>query len=266
MPSSAFCVYNETREKVLCSRVELFDSDSDPLKLVQVVVESLVADSDTALWFDSPYTLPMMPRLAPFDVVFLDRDCHVVHAIEMASATQVPSFSGHAESALVLPFRTFTSTQSHPGDRVVLLSAEELARKSSTLPQHKLPEFKIPEHPTRSLETAPASPMPAGPQDLPFERPPSRAPLPSNLPDLSVSLNPPIEIDTPLTPSDFLATFISDPLTGPQPACRRPFYRNKKTMLDRFMAALLRVKDYIASPPPLFQVRPSRYSRQGAST
>lgn len=264
MPSSELCVYNETRENLLCSRVELFDSDSDPLKLVQVVVESLVADSDTALWFDSLYSLPMMPRLAPFDVVFLDRDSYVVHAMEMASAAEAPSFTGHAESALVLPFRSFTSTQSHPGDRVVLLPAEELARKSAILPQHKLPAFKIPEHPTPSLETAPPSPSPAAPQDLPFERPLSRAPLPSipsPLPDLSVSLNPPIEIDTPLTPSDFLATFISDPLTGPQPACRRPFYRNRKTMLDRFMAALLRVKGYVASPPPLFQVRASRYSR-----
>jgi hypothetical protein len=78
----------------------------------------------------------------------------------------------------------------------------------------------------------------------------------------------PIEIDIPLTSADFLphipAGLMLDPLTGPQPSFRRPFYRNRKSVLDRFMDALLRVRGYIASPPPLFQVRapsPSRYSR-----
>ncbi len=134
MPIKEFCVYNETRESFLSSRVSVIDTRSDPLNLLKVLMEGPSPNEETGLWLNPLKSVPMVPRLSSYDLVYLDQDCKVVHGVALVPDAEVPSFSGQAASALLLPFRSFASSQTHPGDQVVIRAAEEMEHISAPVP------------------------------------------------------------------------------------------------------------------------------------
>jgi hypothetical protein len=66
---------------------------------------------------------------------------------------EVPHFSGHATSALLLPIHTFSKSQAHPGDQVIICAAEEIERRPARVPVVPGPVAAI-------LSPAPQSPHP----------------------------------------------------------------------------------------------------------
>jgi hypothetical protein len=126
MQSMEFCAYNKTRANVLSSKVTVINAVSDPLRVLKVLVEGLALHEDTALWLTPLKTLPTVPRISPYSLVFLDRDCQVVKAMELAPSAQVPRCDVQAESVLVLPIHTLNASQTTAGDSVVICLAEEL--------------------------------------------------------------------------------------------------------------------------------------------
>jgi hypothetical protein len=134
MQTKEFCVYNETRENYLSPKVTVIDTRSDPLKAVKVLIEGLGPDAEAGLWLNPLKSVPAVPRLAPYDLVYLDQDCRVMHAMALVPDDEVPRFDGHAASALLLPIHSFSSSRSHPGDQVIICDADEMKRRPGRLP------------------------------------------------------------------------------------------------------------------------------------
>jgi hypothetical protein len=137
MQSKEFCVYNETRENVLSSRVTVIDTKMDPLKMVKALIEGPGAglgpgegaNHGAGLWLNPLKTVPAVSTLSPYDLVYLDQDCRVVHSVAVIPDNEVPQFTGKASSALLLPLHTFTASQTHPGDQFVICAFEEIQRR-----------------------------------------------------------------------------------------------------------------------------------------
>jgi hypothetical protein len=77
--------------------------------------------------------------MSPYDLVYLDQDCRVVQSVAMIPDDEVPHFSGHAASALLLPIHTFSKSQAHPGDQVIICPAEEIERRPARVPIAAIP-------------------------------------------------------------------------------------------------------------------------------
>jgi len=126
MSAREFCVYDETRETLLTPRVTVIDTRSDPLRTVKVLIEGLAPNANAGLWLNPLKSVPAVPRLSSYDLVYLDREGSVVHGVELAPDDEVPRIEGATISALLLPLHTFSASHLQPGDRVVLRPAGEV--------------------------------------------------------------------------------------------------------------------------------------------
>ena len=125
MDTKEFCVYNKTRENFLSSGVTVIDSVSDPLQVLKVLIEGLADNAETGMWLTPLRRVPIVPRISPFDLVYLDQDRRVLHGVEVLPSACFSPFDGPADSALLLPIHTLSSSQTHPGDQFVIYEAEE---------------------------------------------------------------------------------------------------------------------------------------------
>lgn len=131
MPTTEYCLYNETRSSCLTTRVTVIDAQSEPLKAVKALIEGLEPATDSsatpALWLNPLKSVPSVPRLSPYDLVYLDHQGRVVKNIELVPDDEAPRFDGRAASALVLPIHSFNASGSATGDRVLLRPALQTA-------------------------------------------------------------------------------------------------------------------------------------------
>jgi hypothetical protein len=125
MDTKEFCVYNKTRENFLSAGVTVIDSVSDPLQVLKVLIEGLADNAETGMWLTPLRRVPIVPRISPFDLVYLDQDRRVLHGVEVLPSAYLSPFDGPADSALLLPIHTLSSSQTHPGDQFVIYEAEE---------------------------------------------------------------------------------------------------------------------------------------------
>ena len=145
-----YCVYNETRENLLSFRVAVVDTRSEPLRAVKVLIEGLAPNAATGLWLNPLRSIPAVPRLSPYDLVYLDRDGYIVHGVELVPDDEAPPrIDSAAASALLLPIHTFAASRAVPGDRFVLRRADEM--------------FAVADLPSAALATSapPATPDPS---------------------------------------------------------------------------------------------------------
>ena len=74
MDTKVFCVYNLARGVFLSSKVTAADGVNDPLKILKVLVSGLGLDKESGLWICPLSAMPSVPRLFPFDLIYLDGD------------------------------------------------------------------------------------------------------------------------------------------------------------------------------------------------
>ncbi len=133
MPTTEYCLYNETRSSFLTTRVTVINAQSEPLKAVKALIEGLEPGADSgatpALWLNPLKSVPSVPRLSPYDLVYLDHQGRVVQNIELVPDDEAPRFDGRAASALVLPIHSFNASGSSAGDRVLLRPAPKSAQE-----------------------------------------------------------------------------------------------------------------------------------------
>ncbi|MGB6191521.1 MAG: PilZ domain-containing protein [Terracidiphilus sp.] len=126
MGTQQYSVKNNRRNSAVCARVRVIDATLEPLTILRVLVEGLAANEQTGLWLTNMSTgIPMVPRISPFDLLYLDKTHRVLQSVELIPSRNFPVFRKPAVSALVLPFRSTASSRTRPGDLLVLIEVEE---------------------------------------------------------------------------------------------------------------------------------------------
>ncbi len=140
MDTKRYSILNETKESSLSEGVAVIDSSREPLTVLRVLIEGLAGKrEDAGIWLTHVTGIPMVPRISPFDLVYLDRQERVVEGVELLPSAEIPPFREPAASALVLPFQTISSSQTRPGDQLKIressnVEEEILAISASVMP------------------------------------------------------------------------------------------------------------------------------------
>ena len=126
MESPKYCVYNQTRESFLSLGVIVADITAEKLR---AMIERLTVKSDSGLWMMPYRGIPSARGLSPIDLLYLDKDYRVLQEVESFPTSSVEPLRDEAASALVLPAHTIYSSQTQPGDQLLICVAEEMERR-----------------------------------------------------------------------------------------------------------------------------------------
>ncbi|KAA6459150.1 hypothetical protein DYQ86_17985 [Acidobacteria bacterium AB60] len=131
MEKQRYCVYNQTSECFLSLGVTL--GTNTLLRLKGVLTKGL-GRGDEGCWITRPAGLNTMSVLSLRDLVYLDEDHRVIDVIESFRRLCVAPERKGAVSLLALPPRAIYSSQTQPGNQLVICRAEEMEfRLRSTL-------------------------------------------------------------------------------------------------------------------------------------
>ncbi len=130
MEVQKYCVYNQTRESFLSLGVTVADATTED---IQDLVDRVSVKPDSGVWI-VPYrgTLPIH-SLTPVDLVYLDSNYRVIQEIESFLTYSAEALRDEAASVLVLPAHTIYSSQTQPGDQMVICVADEMERRLERL-------------------------------------------------------------------------------------------------------------------------------------
>lgn len=130
MEVQKYCVYNQTRESFLSLGVTIANTATDR---AGELIDRVSVKPDSGLWM-VPYrgVLPA-PGHSPVDLVYLDNEYRVIQEIESFLTSAAEPLRDEAASALVLPAHTIYSSQTQPGDQMVICVADEMERRLERL-------------------------------------------------------------------------------------------------------------------------------------
>jgi len=131
------CAYNQTRECFLGLQVIKGDFTVPSLN---EWMDTLTPNSGSGIWM-VPFRGVLATQVhAPLDLIYLDKDCRVIDAVEFFPTFRVSPSSPPAASVLALPSHSIFTSQTQAGDRLMVCSAEEMewlldqAEPSETVP------------------------------------------------------------------------------------------------------------------------------------
>jgi hypothetical protein len=121
--SGQCCVYNHTGERFLSVDVEAADFTQSGL---ETRLQTLSPAAGKALWL-VPFrgVSPTSVRM-PLDLIYLDRDCVVIEAVESFPIFRVSTSSRPAASVLVVPAKSIATTGTRAGDQLIFRSPAEM--------------------------------------------------------------------------------------------------------------------------------------------
>lgn len=123
MTSYTHRITNSTSGKLLSEGVPAVNGTFEHLTVLRVLIEGLADNNERGLWLTEVQGLPSVPRISPFDLIYLDKEQRVVEVVELLPAGDQPLFREPAVSALVLPFQTISATETRVGDQLAIISA-----------------------------------------------------------------------------------------------------------------------------------------------
>jgi hypothetical protein len=126
MELQKLCAYNQTRECFLGLEVAAADLSYAAL---QDVLGKLPFKSGEGLWMTPFRGIPEKNMRVPLDLVYLDEEFRVIEVVESFPTFRVSPSSPPAASVLALPTHSIYSSQTQPGDQLVLCVAEEMQRR-----------------------------------------------------------------------------------------------------------------------------------------
>ena len=130
MEIQKYCVYNQTRESFLSLGVVVTDS---ALRQLKVLLENLSAKANGGFWLMPYRGVPASRGLTPVDLIYLDDDYRVIQAIESFPNSAIEPLRTQPTSALVLAAHSIFSSQTQPGDLLLICVAEEMERRLGRL-------------------------------------------------------------------------------------------------------------------------------------
>jgi hypothetical protein len=123
MESRNYCAYNQTRECFLGLEIAAANIPHANLK---DMIATLALKSGEGLWLEPFRGIPETHLHFPLDLVYLDEACRVIDVVESFPSFRVSPSSPPAASVLALPTHSIYSSQTQPGDQLVLCVAEEM--------------------------------------------------------------------------------------------------------------------------------------------
>ncbi len=139
MENQQYCVYNQTSECFLSLGVTLGDNTFARLK-------GLFAKGaprfDEGSWISPAKGIHTLGVLSSRDLVYLDGSHKVLDVVEAFPTLRMAPTRTGAASMLALPVRTIYSSQTQPGNQLVICVAEEMEFRLRTLPQPLLEEVE----------------------------------------------------------------------------------------------------------------------------
>ena len=117
------CVYNQTCERFLSADVEAADFTQSGL---EKRLQTLSPNEGKALWLVPFRGISPTSVRVPLDLVYLDRDCVVIEAVESFPIFRVSASSRPAASVLVLPPQSIASTSTRAGDQLIFRTPAEM--------------------------------------------------------------------------------------------------------------------------------------------
>jgi uncharacterized membrane protein (UPF0127 family) len=126
MQRKRYCVYNQTRECFLSLGVGAADTT---LARLRGLIGKLALGLDDGLWMVPSRGIHTVGVLFPLDLVYLDESHRVIHVIESFPTFHISPILSNAASVLELPTHTIYSSQTQPGDQLVICIAEEMEER-----------------------------------------------------------------------------------------------------------------------------------------
>jgi hypothetical protein len=131
MKRELYCVYNQTSECFLSLGVA---HHTNAFARLKCILAGRSQRYDEGHWMDRPRRHDLLRLFSPCDFVFLDNKNCVVAAIESFPPFRVAPVSPNVESVLALPVRTIYSSQTQPGNQLVICVAEEMEFRLRSMP------------------------------------------------------------------------------------------------------------------------------------
>ena len=126
MESRKLCAYNQTRECFLGLEVDGADLSLAKLK---DRIASLTLKSGEGLWLAPFRGLPEWGIRVPLDLLYLDQESRVIDVVESYPVFRANASTPQPASVLALPTHSIYSSQTQPGDQLVLCAAEEMQQR-----------------------------------------------------------------------------------------------------------------------------------------
>ena len=143
MEQQLYCVYNQTSECFLSLGVT---HQSSALTRLKGVLAGRAQRHDEVNWVDRPKSRDLFLVVSSRDLVFLDDKHRVVGAIESFAPFRFAPIGPNVESVLALPERTIYSSQTQPGNQLVVCVAEEMEFRLRSVPdlqKYELCDFPL---------------------------------------------------------------------------------------------------------------------------
>jgi uncharacterized membrane protein (UPF0127 family) len=131
MGSPQYCVYNQTSESFLSLGVTSGDSTLTRLK---GLLARRALRYDEGKWLVHPRGVYFFRLFSSRDLVFLDAKHRVIGVIESFPPFRFAPLGPDVASVLALPFRTISSSQTQPGNQLVICAAEDLEFRLRGMP------------------------------------------------------------------------------------------------------------------------------------
>jgi hypothetical protein len=147
MEARKHCAYNQTRECFLGLEIKVTN-------MLPSVFNDQSAKHDfqpgAGLWVAPFEGIPAAGIPFPLDLIYLDDDCRVVHAVEHFPFFPPLTTTPQVKSLLALPTHSIYTSQTQPGDQMLICAAEEMEKNlervlslnenTATEPDHPLTE------------------------------------------------------------------------------------------------------------------------------
>jgi len=143
MQGPQYCVYNQTSESFLSLGVTQEDSAMARLK---GLLGGRSRRFDEGQLIVRPKSIHVFRVFASRDLVFLDDKNRVIGAIESFPPFRFAPVGPQVASILALPVKTIVSSQTQPGNQLVICVAEELEFRLRSMPdlhQYEMTDFPV---------------------------------------------------------------------------------------------------------------------------
>ncbi len=142
MERQQYCVYNQTSECFLSLGVSLGDR---PLRRLKGILGLGARKVDEGSWLIRPKNLSTIGFFSSRDLIYLDENHRVVHAIASSPAFGAAPLRKDAASVLSLPENTISSSQTQQGNQLLICAAEEMEFRLRSMPNSLHEELSVSE-------------------------------------------------------------------------------------------------------------------------